>query len=57
MAPKIEYNDEIIETDDLVVEVKNFELVKPKFSKEAWESGEGGGEGTSSDGDDSNSSA
>lgn len=27
------------------VEVERFPTVSPKFSKEAWDSGEGGGEG------------
>ena len=40
------------EEENVVVEVKTFTTVSPKFSKEQWESGEGGGEGMPNDGDD-----
>jgi hypothetical protein len=32
-------------TSNLEVEVERFPVAKPKFSKEAWDSGEGAGEG------------
>jgi len=38
--------------ENVVVEVKKFVTATAKFTKEQWESGEGGGEGTSNDGDD-----
>lgn len=32
-------------TSKIEVEVERFPVVKDKFSKESWDSGEGGGEG------------
>ena len=40
------------EEESLVVEVKDFTTISPKFSKAQFESGEGGGEGMPNDGDD-----
>ena len=40
------------EEESVVVEVKNFTSIIPKFSRAQWESGEGGGEGTANNGDD-----
>jgi hypothetical protein len=33
------------ENSPIQVQVERFPVVKPKFSKHAWDSGEGGGEG------------
>jgi hypothetical protein len=38
-------NQDREKTDEIEVQVERFPVVTDKFSKESWDSGEGGGEG------------
>jgi hypothetical protein len=38
-------NEDQTSISEIEVQVEDFATAKPKFTKEAWDSGEGGGEG------------